>query len=544
MSWLEGLRADPAKAVGGREATDEQVERFAAEHTRNAQPWHLAEYVVPKVRNANGDGTRNPTRDALCEAARDARVGWCSWTTAVAEIEVAARDSYAQRGSTFDENDFARSVKYAVGEANVEDMAVLEARYAKRLAAEQKRRESLSRAERAMAPGGPWHPDTIWPPQPANASRYRLVSARELAEPVESMRWLVRGIWPERSAGVLAGDKKSMKTWNLQALALAVAAGAALFDKYHVTSPGAVLYLSGEGGQNTFANRHQVIAERYGISRMLTELAFGAEFGVGALDDDEFTDAVKRHLDELQPKLVILDPLYAYHPSDVEVQNVYARGQMLAELRELIGGEAALIVGDHFNKTASGRLDLDNIAQAGMGQWADSWILQKHRETPNLDDNKFWLEVETGTRRGGGKHLEVDWTLERDKSDPDVIAWTGVDWETRPMAAKLANGKVDDTVAAILQVVADHPFELTETQVLEKVGGKREKGRDAFAGLKANGGVLVQKRERQEGERTRTRDLVGLGENAERLRARRFRLNEPAPAEEPAERTRTPDGNG
>ena len=101
-------------------------------------------------------------------------------------------------------------------------------------------------ALKALAPGGLWHPDTLWSDNKTDTtnSRYRLVSARELAEPVRPMRWLVRGIWPERSAGVLAGDKKSMKTWNLQALAIAVAAGTALFDRYHVTSPGPVLYLS------------------------------------------------------------------------------------------------------------------------------------------------------------------------------------------------------------------------------------------------------------------------------------------------------------
>ena len=339
----------------------------------------------------------------------------------------------------------------------------------------------------------------------------------------------MRGIWPERSAGVLAGDKKSMKTWNLQAIALAVAAGTALFGKYHVMSSGGVLYLAGEGGSNTFANRHQVIAARYGIStEILRELPFGAEFGVGMLTDSEFTDAVKRHLDELQPKLVILDPLYAYHPNDVEVQNVYARGPMLADLRTLVGDEVALIVGDHFNKNAGKNLDLANIAQAGMAQWADSWILQKHRDAPNLEESKFWLEVETGSRRGGGKHLEVDWTLERDTSDPDVIAWTGVDWEARPMAAKSAcGGRADDTAAAILQVIADHPFEMTETQVLAKIGGNRAKARETLLGLKANGGVVVRATERKEGEeekRTVTRALVGLGPNAESL------TKEPIPA--------------
>jgi hypothetical protein len=376
-------------------------------------------------------------------------------------------------------------------------------------------------------------------------SRYRLVSARELAEPVEPTRWLVRGVWPERSAGVLAGDKKSMKTWNLQALALAVAAGRPLFDKYHVTSPGPVLYLSGEGGRNTFVNRHQVIAARYYIDpEMLRELLFGAEFGVGALDDDEFTDAVKRYLDELQPKLVILDPLYAYHPHDVEVTNIYARGPMLADLRALIGDEAALVVGDHFNKTAPGRLDLYNIAQAGMAQWADSWILQKHRDTPNLDENKFWLEVETGSRRGGGKRLEVDWTLERDKSDPDVIAWTGVDWESRPMATKSPGSRADDKMTAILQVVADHPFELTETKVLQLVGGNRDKGREAFAALKSNGGIVIKDCAADEGGHQKVRPRVGPGPNAEQLRMKRFRREELRPKPNPTDSTDTGDGTG
>ncbi|MGC7260200.1 AAA family ATPase, partial [Mycobacteroides abscessus subsp. abscessus] len=83
-------------------------------------------------------------------------------------------------------------------------------------------------------------------------SRFRLVSARELGQPIKAMRWLVRGIWPERSAGVLGGDKKALKTWNLQAIALAVATGSALFDEYPVASSGSVLYLCGEGGQDTF----------------------------------------------------------------------------------------------------------------------------------------------------------------------------------------------------------------------------------------------------------------------------------------------------
>ena len=520
---------------------DAKAAAVLAEYTDDREP-----YALDRICRTFDPtpSSRHPSMwNALCWAMREAKAGRYPAERAVNELRKLWTDAIGGEYRNDDPDEFDRLLRDAIAAADADGTVdELRARAGGFTSV-----ENMGRAEQAMAPGGPWHVDTLWPATKTDAanSRYRLVSARELAQPVEPMRWLVRGIWPERSAGVLAGDKKSMNTWNLQALALAVAGGVALFDKYHVTSPGPVLYLCGEGGRDTFANRHQVVAERYGLTNLLPELAFGAEFGVGMLTDSEFTDAVKRHLDALQPKLVILDPLYAYHPSDVEVQNVYARGPMLVNLRELIGGEAALIVGDHFNKTAPGRLDLDNIAQAGMAQWADSWILQKHRETPNLDKNKFWLEVETGTRRGGGKHLEVDWTLKRDDGDPDVLMWTRMDWDTRPATAKSAAGQVDDTVRRILQVVADHPNELTETGVLEKVGGNRAKAYDTLLGLKANGGVVVKNQERKEGTRTVKRDLVGLGQNAENLRSNRYRAR-PRQEENGADSgaTDTDDGTG
>ncbi|PJK24407.1 AAA family ATPase [Mycolicibacterium goodii] len=505
-AWLEGLRRAPAKAGG--EPTDEQVQRFAAQHTRSEQPWHLTQYVVPPVRNADGS-TRNAARDALYEAARTARIGWCSWTDAVDRIEQAARDRYAERGETFDPSDFARSVSAAVCAADAESLPELEDRYAKRLADEEAKRRAEAGVDEWLA--GIQGIDA----DPPIVGRFRLVSARELGQPIKPMRWLVRGIWPEQSAGVLGGDKKALKTWNLQAIALAVATGSALFDEYPATSQGPVLYLCGEGGQDTFANRHQVIAARYGLTDdTLLDVPLGAEFGVGMLTERKFTDAVKQHLDELQPKLVILDPLYAYHPSDVEVTNIYQRGPMLANLRTLVGGDAALIVGDHFNKTAGKGLDLDNIAQAGMAQWADSWILQKHRAAPDLENGNFQLELQTGSRRGGGKHLEVDWTLKRDASDPDAIVWTGVEWAARSAGGGRIDGPVDTTAQRILQVVKDYDFAMTESQVAKEAGGNRQKAFDTLNGLKVNGFLVVEKRERSEGGKKRARDLVGLGPRA------------------------------
>lgn len=62
-----------------------------------------------------------------------------------------------------------------------------------------------------------------------------------------------------------------------------------------------------------------------------------------------------------------------------------------------------------------------------------------------------------------------------------------------------------------MQVVRGRPFELTESAVVAEVGGKREKAFDVLNHLKANGLVVIKSRGRKEGERTVTRNLVGLG---------------------------------
>ena len=88
--------------------------------------------------------------------------------------------------------------------------------------------------------------------------------------------------------------------------------------------------------------------------------------------------------------------------------------------------------------------------------------------------------------------------------------------------------------------MADHPYELTQTQVLKAVGGNREKAIEAFQGLKANSGVVVKNCAADENGRPVNRDRVGLGQNAERLRNNRYRRPQP----ESTEATDTDDGTG
>lgn len=262
--------------------------------------------------------------------------------------------------------------------------------------------------------------------------KYPLTSGEQLAAKSKPVRWLVGGVWVERSAGVLAGKKKAFKTWSLHSLALAVTTQLNYLDEFPVYTPGPVLYLTGEGGEDEFRSRHRAIAKRYRIERNeLKDLPFHAMFDVAALDDSDFLCALRHHLDTVQPVLVCIDPLYAYHPKDVDVSNVYSRGQMLAQIRQEIEPYAALIVGDHLNKSADdSRLDLDDIGFSGMSQWTDCWCLQRHRVPfQTVGPNSYAkLQVQFGSRRTGSMLYDIDWHLARDMAEPHVIQWDSCDW--------------------------------------------------------------------------------------------------------------------
>ncbi|AYA23956.1 hypothetical protein C6369_005235 [Rhodococcus rhodochrous] len=384
----------------------------------------------------------------------------------------------------------------------------------------------------AFQPGGAWHKDSAWIPDLENPDlmkrgvvesageaptvRFAPVSAGDLAQPVPPMEWLVRGVWPRHSFGPMGGEKKTLKTYNLLSVAVAVASGAALFNEFKVESQGPVIYYVGEGGRAPFQRRVQAIARAYGVD--LADLPLHAVFEVGSLDVPDFTDALKRNLDDVQPELVILDPLYAFHPAGVEAQNLYERGRMLAALSAQTANETALIVADHFRKSGSADLDLDSIAQSGMGQWADSWILQKHRDAPDLAGGKYQLAVEFGSRQWGGSRWELDWQLataeqvENGDEGSAAISWEirrgdGTTGDRKPGGSRGAS----ERRARILELIREKPLAYTKSQLVDAVGGNRKAVKEEIEQLENARQLLVKDAPGREGTRYVVRPRYSLG---------------------------------
>ncbi|WP_073880391.1 AAA family ATPase [Mycobacterium paraffinicum] len=465
--WLDGLTS-PTRAQGGRIAAAD-VDRWLDEWTANDYPSYLTQ-VTKRLQGEldNGADRHKAMFSALCWAFKEARAG--GYCARAAHDELKAQWDKMIRDpddGRHDEAEFDRMVRDGINAAEADDHAKRWLRMHRNYGEDTRDNSDVKglldrvKTESQSAGGQP--------------PRFVGVTAAELAAPVTPMRWLVRGVWPQRSAGVLAGEKKTFKTWNLQAMAIAVAAGVPFLGQFDVSDAKPVLYLCGEGGRDAFANRHQVIAARYGITLDdLAGLPFIAEFDTDQLDNADLINGIKRHLDNLQPALVVLDPLYAYHPANVEASNLYARGPMLAKLRELIENHAALAIGDHFKKSTSDAFDLDNISMAGVAQWADTWVLQRHRADPNLIKNDYQLEVEFSTRRGGGWRWEIDWHLDRDDTDPDVVAWKSCNWKVNPPANTNANTPERDLELRIARKVYDSPWTMTRDDLHMVVGGRKQ----------------------------------------------------------------------
>lgn len=239
----------------------------------------------------------------------------------------------------------------------------------------------------------------------------------ELYEELPPTEWLFKGLWPLGSYGALGADKKSLKTYFLIAAALAQASGKKLLGYWEVPNPGPVLYLSGEGGFRATQRRVQRIAKAMGID--LREIPFYLTCNAAPLDSISFITNVNEMIEKVKPTLVILDPLYAYHPDSVQSSDVYSRGAMLRRLTTLIrGGEAghsntSLIIADHFNETGGG-FGLQRFSGVGVAAWADSWLLMRHQNPVTADQlelSQFRLYLEAGSRQEGGGAFDIEWDL-------------------------------------------------------------------------------------------------------------------------------------
>ncbi|MGI8631612.1 MAG: DnaB-like helicase N-terminal domain-containing protein [Solirubrobacterales bacterium] len=349
----------------------------------------------------------------------------------------------------------------------------------------------------------PWALEAFTRPV-ADDGLFRRWTTGDLVDEDHDLRWLVRGLVTRATYGMLAGEMKTLKTHVAAFMAVSVAAGVPVFGHFAVDEPAPVLVYVGEGGRGPYTRLLQRVADAIGVD--LRSIPLETSFDIAPITSPRFQASLQRDLAEVRPGLVILDPYYAFHGSAADARNLHEEAEVLNALsRPYIEAGAALNVVNHFNQSGGGR-GLRRITMAGGGEWADSWWLLSRREDPDVPAGRFHLLLEVGSRQWGGSSHDLDFELgafdEEANEHKGVIGWSLARHVDEP-----GGGEAAEFLCGIL---GDRPYELTQTQLVESAGMRKDEVRATLRRLEKAGQIVSTEVGRLEGKRVVRRTLFAL----------------------------------
>jgi len=191
-------------------------------------------------------------------------------------------------------------------------------------------------------------------------------------------RWLVEGLWSEEAVGFVGGIPKSGKTWLALEIAVAVASGRPCLGRYAVSNPGPVLLFAAEDAPPEVRIRGAGLAKARGID--FERLAVGLiHQPVLRLDLDEDRQALAATVAQIQPRLLVLDPLVRLHRGD---ENSSAEiSDLLGFLRQLQREHhVAVLLVHHIRKSGASQPGQALRGSGDLHAWGDSNLYLLRRE--------------------------------------------------------------------------------------------------------------------------------------------------------------------
>lgn len=195
--------------------------------------------------------------------------------------------------------------------------------------------------------------------------------AWRLAERADGERWLVTGLWSEQAVGIVGGEPKCCKSFLALDLAVAVASGTPCLRHFPVPHPGRVLLYAAEDALHVVRRRLEGICAAANLSLQELDVQVITASTV-RLDWQADRTRLERTVDELKPRLLILDPFVRLHRIDENASGEVA--PLLAFLRELQRRHALAVLVVHHAKKGAGHV---RAGQALRGSsefhaWGDS----------------------------------------------------------------------------------------------------------------------------------------------------------------------------
>jgi hypothetical protein len=231
-------------------------------------------------------------------------------------------------------------------------------------------------------------------------------------------RWLVEHLWQEGAFGLVAAEPKALKSYLTLQIAISVAAGRKLFNRFAIPNPGPILMFSAEGGKGLIARRARSMARAMGIDLALLDFQI-IDLAVLRLDDRATVGALLSTVEEVRPRLILLDPLRELHGGDENDSAAVAA--LLAPLRQIQHAHpaCAVMVVHHMSKSpADGKNERRPgqrvrgsgafhgstesslyLSVKGEGEEKRVTVEMEHKDAATIDP--FILALRTATRDDG-----------------------------------------------------------------------------------------------------------------------------------------------
>jgi replicative DNA helicase len=254
------------------------------------------------------------------------------------------------------------------------------------------------------------------PPRPSEPGfDFKPIDSATFAAAVRRQEWLVEGVLASDQPGVIGGPKKSLKTSVAVDLALSIGSGKPFLGKFPVPQKVRVAVLSGESGTAALQETARRVCKAKGVSLTDCDVLWQTELPqLGNAGDRQRLQA---GLTTRGVKLVIIDPLYLCllgGAEKVSASNLFEVGPLLLKVgRACLDAGATPLLLHHATKSAAALkkgepLDLEDLAFAGIGEFARQWMLLGRREPFQPGTGSHALTLAVGGSAGQSSVWQLD----------------------------------------------------------------------------------------------------------------------------------------
>jgi hypothetical protein len=229
-------------------------------------------------------------------------------------------------------------------------------------------------------------------PEELPFQRYATFMATEMET---TPRWLIEGIWTEGAHGIIGGEPKTLKTTLALAMGMSVASGKDFLGRFPVHAAGPVLMVQEENAPWNMRDRMQKIAYYYGlISGEDVTFSPSPEGSIGStvasvrfpddlpfhvlnnwgfdLEVEEHRERLEMKVQEVRPKMVILDPLYLMF-GNADLDRVHEIRRYLKWLMDVrYEYDTAIVLVHHMRKAKADRPGQRMLGSTAFHGWAAS----------------------------------------------------------------------------------------------------------------------------------------------------------------------------